>query len=396
VTYDGSNSYLYDAEGRICAVKNSAGAMTGYIYDAAGTRVARGSLGTFSCNFSSNGYATTTSWVLDLAGEQVTEYSVSSGWVHTNAFEGGKLLATYRDTRTYFAFNDWLGTKRVELAANLSCGTAFTSLPYGNGLNPAVLPGFSACADATEHHFTGKERDAESGNDYFEARYYSSAMGRFLSPDWSAKEEPVPYAKMDDPQSLNLYAYVRNNPLTRVDADGHSTDTYVPDLDKHGGAHIDRYNKAGQNVGRYNLDGTPMKHKGKTASPIPNSDKKKFEDAAEKAQKKLQERSGNQQYQDLVNNPPPVPTPPLPDGLKPDPTHNPFPDPGPCAGPCGGPLTLPYPGTTPNVPNLGGVPIEGPILEPVIAAPPPTVVLGPGEKIIVIQPGCGAGYKGIC
>jgi RHS repeat-associated protein len=68
---------------------------------------------------------------------------------------------------------------------------------------------------------TGKERDAESGNDYFEARYYSSAMGRFMSPDWSAKEEPVPYAKLDDPQSLNLYAYVQNNPLTRFDVDGH-------------------------------------------------------------------------------------------------------------------------------------------------------------------------------
>jgi len=68
---------------------------------------------------------------------------------------------------------------------------------------------------------TGKERDAESGNDYFGARYYASPMGRWLSPDWSAKEEPVPYAKLDDPQSLNLYTYVRNNPLTRADADGH-------------------------------------------------------------------------------------------------------------------------------------------------------------------------------
>jgi hypothetical protein len=47
-------------------------------------------------------------------------------------------------------------------------------------------------------------------------------MGRWLSPDWSAKEEPVPYAKLDDPQTLNLYAYVRNNPLSRVDADGHT------------------------------------------------------------------------------------------------------------------------------------------------------------------------------
>jgi len=70
-------------------------------------------------------------------------------------------------------------------------------------------------------HSTGKERDSESGNDYFEARYYSSAMGRFMSPDWSAQEEPVPYAKLDDPQTLNLYSYAQNNPLTGVDADGH-------------------------------------------------------------------------------------------------------------------------------------------------------------------------------
>jgi RHS repeat-associated protein len=52
---------------------------------------------------------------------------------------------------------------------------------------------------------TGKERDTESGNDYFGARYYSSSMGRFMSPDWSAQVEPVPYAKLGDPQTLNLY-----------------------------------------------------------------------------------------------------------------------------------------------------------------------------------------------
>jgi RHS repeat-associated protein len=75
----------------------------------------------------------------------------------------------------------------------------------------------AACASRC----TGKERDSESGNDYFGARYYASTMGRFLSPDWAAKEEPVPYAQLDDPQSLNLYAYVRNNPLARTDPDGH-------------------------------------------------------------------------------------------------------------------------------------------------------------------------------
>jgi RHS repeat-associated protein len=71
---------------------------------------------------------------------------------------------------------------------------------------------------------TGKERDAETGLDYFGARYFSAAQGRFTSPDWSEKPEPVPYAKVIDPQTLNLYAYVRNNPLRSRDADGHEVD----------------------------------------------------------------------------------------------------------------------------------------------------------------------------
>ena len=45
-----------------------------------------------------------------------------------------------------------------------------------------------------------------------------------MSPDRAAKAEPVPYAKLDDPQSLNLYSYVRNNPLSRTDPDGHEVD----------------------------------------------------------------------------------------------------------------------------------------------------------------------------
>jgi RHS repeat-associated protein len=68
---------------------------------------------------------------------------------------------------------------------------------------------------------TGKERDTESGNDYFGARYYSSNMGRFMSPDWDDDPHPTPYAVLDDPQSLNLYSYVKNNPLSKTDKDGH-------------------------------------------------------------------------------------------------------------------------------------------------------------------------------
>ena len=64
--------------------------------------------------------------------------------------------------------------------------------------------------------FTSKERDSESGLDNFGARYNSSAMGRFMSPDPIYIEEQ----KMLDPQQLNLYSYVRNNPLSLTDPSG--------------------------------------------------------------------------------------------------------------------------------------------------------------------------------
>jgi RHS repeat-associated protein len=53
------------------------------------------------------------------------------------------------------------------------------------------------------------------------ARYYASNFGRFLSPDWSAIPAPVPYANLTNPQTLNLYAIVRDNPETFADLDGH-------------------------------------------------------------------------------------------------------------------------------------------------------------------------------
>ena len=74
---------------------------------------------------------------------------------------------------------------------------------------------FSVASD-TWANSTGKERDAESGNDYFGARYYASTMGRFLSPDPSN----LYFANPNNPQSFNLYAYVLNNPMINTDPDG--------------------------------------------------------------------------------------------------------------------------------------------------------------------------------
>ncbi len=69
----------------------------------------------------------------------------------------------------------------------------------------------AACASVvcfSRYRFTGKERDAESGNDYFGARYYSSSMGRWLSSEYSMNG-----VLLELPQSWNKYNYVLNRPL---------------------------------------------------------------------------------------------------------------------------------------------------------------------------------------
>lgn len=83
-----------------------------------------------------------------------------------------------------------------------------------------------ACASHVffpSHHFTGKERDAESGNDYFGARYYASSMGRWMSPD----PGKINKKHLANPQKWNKYAYVLNNPLALFDPDGQEEITIV-------------------------------------------------------------------------------------------------------------------------------------------------------------------------
>ena len=80
--------------------------------------------------------------------------------------------------------------------------------------------------------FTSKERDLETGLDYFLARYYSSIQGRFTSPDEftggpdelyyfvsDASSNPTFYADLENPQSFNKYQYSYNNPLRYTDSD---------------------------------------------------------------------------------------------------------------------------------------------------------------------------------
>jgi RHS repeat-associated protein len=67
------------------------------------------------------------------------------------------------------------------------------------------------------------------------ARFYSSTYGRFLSPDWSSVPAPVPYANLTNPQTLNQYAFVNDNPESFADLNGHD-----PGVCNSGGAAGDR------------------------------------------------------------------------------------------------------------------------------------------------------------
>ena len=124
-----------------------------------------------------------------------------------------QLLATYKnDNQTYFHFNDWLGNRRflTNAAGDAPHTMTCTNYPFGDALSCT-----GSGVDATEHHFTGKERDTESGLDYFGARYYASPAGRWSSPDYSANS-----VILELPLSWNKYSYVLNRPLFAKDPDG--------------------------------------------------------------------------------------------------------------------------------------------------------------------------------
>jgi RHS repeat-associated protein len=217
------NQYFYDAEGRICEEYTvMGGTMTGYLYDAEGNRVAKGTVQHWgSCDPAVNGFAMSTEKddVRGQGGEQMSELSMDANgnmaWQHTNVWAAGTLIGTYDNNGLHFYLNDWLGTRRVQTDYEGVIEQTCSSLPYGNAETCTPFP--------TENLFTGKERDTESGNDYFGARYYASTMGRFLSPDWDSSPVAIPYADRTNPQSFNLYSYAGNNPLSRTDPDGHCT-----------------------------------------------------------------------------------------------------------------------------------------------------------------------------
>ena len=137
-----------------------------------------------------------------------------------------------------------------------------------------MYDGLCSMCISTSPHSTGKERDTavvEPGNDFFGARYYNSTIGRWLSPDWTMKaNDPVPYAKLDNPQSLNLYSYVYNNPLARDDPDGHvAAGTGCRQGKEKCDAAIKKSNEHFDKVAKESIENLPKAVYMKTLSPVP-------------------------------------------------------------------------------------------------------------------------------
>ena len=216
---DKTHTYAYDAENRLIQVDG--GATATYAYDANGRRVSRSGYKDDTCDSTGlRGY------VYDLSDRMILETIPNEMGCHYEIYAGGRHLGSYRGEMIY-SHTDWVGTERVRIAAPYAQYRNYdqhcTSLPFGDGMSPCDGQYTSTL------HFTGKERDLETGLDNFGARYNSSSMGRFMTPDWSAAPMGVPYATFENPQSLNLYSYVGNNPTSRVDPSGHSHQQCDPD-----------------------------------------------------------------------------------------------------------------------------------------------------------------------
>lgn len=200
---DSMHSFAYDAENRLDSLDGGA---TSYLYDAEGRRLERRTNGTATRDWYYNRDGTT---LIEIAPPYPLYQEMYAGGLHIAT---RTLNSTQTGTDTYFHHADWLGTERArtDWAGNL-CET-IASLPFGDGETPSTT-----CpeGDVSPMHFTGKERDLESSLDYFGARYNSSSLGRFMSPDPANAG-----ADATNPQSWNMYSYVLNSPIINLDPDG--------------------------------------------------------------------------------------------------------------------------------------------------------------------------------
>src|SRR5579875_1797648 len=190
---DGFHTYSYDADGNLTQVDG--GATARYLYNALNQRI-RTEVG-----------GTVREFVFHLNGQRVSVWDGTSGQLlQAEAYWQGSPFEFSSSGTAHFQHFDQLGTVRVQTSYNGAVEGAYQSLAFGDGYS--LVSG----TDSDAYHYAMLDHDAETDTHHGWFRQYSSAQGRWMSPD--------PYDGSYDfsnPQSLNRYSYVLNNPLAYAD-----------------------------------------------------------------------------------------------------------------------------------------------------------------------------------
>jgi RHS repeat-associated protein len=202
--YTYPSQYVYDQENRLLSTAGIT-----YTYDGNGERVLKSQL--------VNNVLVPVKRYWSMGGNTFAESDGSGNLTAEYIYFGGKRVARIDllANTVHYYLSDHLGSTSIVVS---SAGTVEEESDYYPFGTEVVVTG----PGVNRLKFTGKERDSESGLDSMGARYYSNGLGRFAIPDYSELDPfPVPSADFENPQSLNLYAYVHNSPLVNIDPDGH-------------------------------------------------------------------------------------------------------------------------------------------------------------------------------
>lgn len=204
-------SFVYDAAGRIVKIKNQSGTATlaTYTYGASNQRL-----------ITQTGSETSTdkTYYVWEGNSVIAEYTEQTSatmpkWSRNYIYLGDRLLATETPNGTgekvEYHHPDRLGTR---LVTNNIDTTSFSkaNLPFGTALDA------ESTGPSLNRRFTSYDRSATTGLDYAVNRHYDPRQGRFTQPDPLG----LGAASLADPQSLNMYSYVGNDPANRIDPDG--------------------------------------------------------------------------------------------------------------------------------------------------------------------------------